>query len=63
MVDRTTRASRRGRALAIFAAAALLVVTPLRVVWGSEATGILGPFVMWIALVLVARAALRDRAS
>ncbi len=53
--ERLTRATRRGRALAALAGAALLVLTPLRVVWGSEATGVVGPFVMWLAIgVLVA---------
>lgn len=60
MPDKVTRAARNGRALVAFAGAALLVLTPTRVLWSSEATGILGPFLMWTVLVVLAALVLRS---
>jgi hypothetical protein len=58
--DQATRRARTGRTLVAFGAAALLVLTPMRVLWSSEATGILGPFVMWSLLVVLTWLVLRS---
>jgi hypothetical protein len=44
----------------MLAASGLLVLTPLRIVWTSETTGVLGPLLVWLLLVVLVRAALRS---
>lgn len=60
MPEGATRASRSARAVVALGASALLVITPLRVVWASDAAGLLGPLVMWLLLVVVVGTTLRE---
>ncbi len=60
MPDRASRASRAARAMITLAASGLLVLSPLRIVWTSETTGIFGPLLIWLLLVVLVRTALRS---